>query len=106
MGPVPPEGFSLLDAASEPKVPRRGAAQEIDRGQELMPGLRLLVKEPQHAGRDHRGLGLLDAPAGHAAVDPFDDDSDPPGVGAPFPRCWLFLRSFFPESAGAWKMRL
>jgi len=44
-----------------------------------MPGLRLLVKEPQHAGRDHRGLGLLDAPAGHAAVDPFDDDSDPWG---------------------------
>src|SRR5262245_43661462 len=56
-------GFGLGE-----KVPALGSPGEADRRQELMTRLWLIAKQAKHAARDHRGLRLVDASAGHASV--------------------------------------
>jgi hypothetical protein len=58
---------------------------------------RLFPKQSEHAACDHRGLRLVDASAGHAAVSTLNDNGDPVGSklrfqGAGYFRCHSFLK--------------
>ena len=49
-------------------------SSQIDGGQELLPGFRLIAKRAQHTARHHGRFTLVDASAGHTSMGPFDDD--------------------------------
>src|SRR5262249_19366602 len=93
---LPPSTAQHIGCASGEKVPALGSSGETDRREELVTGLWLIAKQTEHAARDHGGLRLVDASAGHAAMGRFDDNSDaarlqPRFQGVGNLRCHSFL---------------
>jgi len=61
-----------------------------------MTSLWLIAKQGKHAARDHGGLTLVDASAGHASVGPLNDNGDAVRLRLRFQsvgnlRCHFFL---------------
>src|SRR6516164_5465269 len=85
-----------IGCASAAKVPALGSPGGADRRQELMTRLWLIAKQAEHAARDHGGLRLVDASAGHASVAPLNDNGDAVRLQLRFQgvgnlRCHFFL---------------
>ena len=77
-GPAPFDG-SPIGCASWEKVPALGSPSKADRRHELMAHLWLIAKQTEHAARDHCGLRLVDASAGHASMNALNDNGDAVG---------------------------
>jgi hypothetical protein len=93
---LPPSTAQHIGCASGEKVPALGSPGEADRGQKLLTRLWLIAKQTEHAARDHGGLRLVDASAGHASMGPLNDNGDavrlqPRFQGVGNLRCHSFL---------------